>query len=149
MTTLRERLTEDMKAAMKAQDKARLGTIRLLQSAIKQQEVDNRITLDDTAILAVIEKAIKQRRESIKQYEAGGRADLVASEQAELDVLQAYLPEQLSEAELGALISATIAETAAASIKDMGKVMNALKPKVQGRCDMGALSSLIKAKLGG
>lgn len=149
MTTLRERLTEDMKAAMKAQDKARLGTIRLLQAAIKQQEVDNRITLDDTAILAVIEKAIKQRRESIKQYEAGGRADLVASEQTELDVLQAYLPEQLSEAELGALISATIAETGAASIKDMGKVMNALKPKVQGRCDMGALSGLIKAKLGG
>lgn len=148
MTTLRERLMEDMKAAMKAQDKTRLGTIRLLQSAIKQQEVDNRITLDDTAILALIEKAIKQRRESIKQYETGGRADLVASEQAELNVLQAYLPEPLSAAELDQLITTTIAETGAASIKDMGKVMNALKASVQGRCDMAALSGLIKTKLG-
>ncbi|NQD36399.1 GatB/YqeY domain-containing protein [Permianibacter sp. IMCC34836] len=149
MTSLRDRITEDMKTAMRAQDKQKLGTIRLLQSAIKQQEVDNRITLDDTAILAVVEKAIKQRRESIKQYEIGGRADLVAVEQAELEVLQAYLPEQLGEAELSALIVAAIAETGAASVKDMGKVMNLLKPKVQGRCDMGAMSGLIKAKLGG
>lgn len=147
--SLKDQITEDMKTAMRAQDKQKLGTIRLLQSAIKQQEVDNRITLDDTAILAVIEKAIKQRRESIKQYELGGRADLVAVEQAELDVLQTYLPEQLSEAELSALIVAAIAETGAASVKDMGKVMNLLKPKVQGRCDMGAMSGLIKAKLGG
>lgn len=147
-SALRNRINEDLKTAMKAQDKVRLGTLRLLLSAIKQQEVDNRITLDDAAILAVIEKAIKQRRESIRQYEAGNRPELAAAEQAEIDVLQAYLPTPLSDAELDALIAAVVTETGAAGIKDMGKVMNALKPQVAGRADMGALSGRIKAKLG-
>lgn len=152
-SALRSRINEDLKTAMKAQDKVRLGTLRLLLSAIKQQEVDNRITLDDAAILAVIEKAIKQRRESIKQYEAGNRPELAAAEQAEIDVLQAYLPTPLSDAELDALIAAVISAVAAETggavgIKDMGKVMNALKPQVAGRADMGALSGRIKAKLG-
>ncbi len=147
-SALRNRINEDLKTAMKAQDKVRLGTLRLLLSAVKQQEVDNRITLDDAAILAVIEKAIKQRRESIRQYEAGNRPELAAAEQAEIDVLQAYLPTPLSDAELDALIAAVVAETGAAGIKDMGKVMNALKPQVAGRADMGALSGRIKATLG-
>ena len=145
---LKERVTEDMKTAMRAADKERLATVRLLLAAIKQREVDERITLDDGQVLAVIEKMIKQRREAISQFESGGRSDLVAKETAEIGVLQAYLPTQLTAAELDALITEAIAATGAASIKDMGKVMGFVKPKAQGRTDMGALSARIKQKLG-
>ena len=145
---LKDRVTEDMKTAMRAGDKERLATIRLLLAAIKQREVDERITLDDGQVLAVIDKMMKQRREAIAQFESGGRSDLVAKENAEIDVLQGYLPAQLSSAELDALISEAITATGAASIKDMGKVMGFVKPKAQGRTDMGALSARIKQKLG-
>jgi len=144
---LKARIQDDMKSAMRAAEKERLATIRLILAAIKQREVDERIQLDDTQVLAVLEKMMKQRRESIAQFEAGGRADLVAKESAELAVLAGYLPEQLSEQELDRLIAATIAETGASSVKDMGKVMSALKAKVQGRADMGALGARIKARL--
>ena len=147
--TLKERITEDMKAAMRAGEKERLGTIRLILSAVKQREVDERITLDDGQVLAAIEKMIKQRKEAITQFEAGGRADLVAKETAEIAILQAYLPAQMSTAEIDALIAEAIASTGAASIKDMGKVMNAVKAKAQGRADMGAVSGRIKQKLSG
>jgi len=145
---LKDRVTEDMKTAMRAGDKERLATVRLLLAAIKQREVDERITLDDGQVLAVIEKMIKQRREAIIQFETGGRSDLVAKESAEIGVLQAYLPAQLTAAELDALISEAISATGAASIKDMGKVMGFVKSKAQGRTDMGALSARIKQKLG-
>jgi len=145
---LKERITEDMKTAMRAGDKERLATVRLLLAAIKQREVDERITLDDGQVLAVIDKMIKQRREAISQFEAGGRADLVAKETAETAVLQGYLPAQLTAAEIDALITEAIAATGAASIKDMGKVMGFVKGKAQGRADMGALSARIKQKLG-
>jgi uncharacterized protein len=144
---LKERITEDMKSAMRAGEKERLATIRLALAAIKQREVDERITLDDTQVLAVLEKMIKQRREAIVQFEAGARADLVAKESAEIAVLQGYLPAQLASAEIDTLIAEAIAATGAASIKDMGKVMAAVKPKVQGRADMGAVSARIKQKL--
>lgn len=144
---LKERITEDMKTAMRAGDKDRLGVIRMLQAAIKQREVDERITLDDAAVLAVLEKMVKQRREAITQFEAGGRADLAAKENQEIDVLKVYLPEPLSEAELAALIHSAIAATGAASIKDMGKVMAAVKADAAGRADMGAVSALIKQRL--
>ena len=146
--TLKERITEDMKTAMRAGQKERLGTIRLALAAIKQREVDERITLDDSQVLAALEKMIKQRKEAISQFEAGGRADLVAREQAELVVLQAYLPAQMSDAELDALISEAVAATGATSIKDMGKVMGIVKAKAQGKADMGAVSARIKQKLG-
>jgi uncharacterized protein len=145
---LKERITEDMKTAMRAADKERLSTVRLLLASIKQREVDERITLDDGQVLAVIEKMIKQRREAITQFESGGRSDLVAKENAEIGVLQGYLPAQLTPAEIDALITEAIAATGAASIKDMGKVMGFVKPKAQGRTDMGALSARIKQKLG-
>ena len=145
---LKERITEDMKSAMRAGAKERLATIRLALAAIKQREVDERVTLDDTQVLAVVEKMIKQRREAIGQFETGGRADLVAKEKAEIAVLQGYLPAQMSEADLDALIAEAIAATGAASIKDMGKVMAVVKPKAQGRADMGAVSARIKQKLG-
>jgi len=145
--SLKERITEDMKASMRSGDKERLGGIRLVLAAIKQREVDERIQLDDTQVLAVLDKMIKQRRESIAQFEAGGRADLVAKESAELSVLQAYLPAQLADAEVESLIRAAIASTAATSMKDMGKVMATVKPQVQGRTDMGVLSARIKALL--
>lgn len=145
---LRERITEDMKSAMRAGDKERLGTIRLALAAIKQREVDERITLDDTQVLGVLEKMIKQRREAITQFASGGRADLVTKETAEIGVLQGYLPAQMSAAEIDALITEAIAATGASSIKDMGKVMAAVKPKAQGRADMGAVSARIKQKLG-
>jgi uncharacterized protein YqeY len=145
---LKDRVTEDMKTAMRAGDKERLGTVRLLLAAIKQREVDERITLDDGQVVAVIEKMIKQRREAIGQFESGGRSDLVAKETAEIGVLQGYLPAQLTAAEVDALITEAIAATGAASIKDMGKVMGFVKPKAQGRTDMGALSARIKQKLG-
>ena len=144
---LKERITEDMKSAMRAAEKERLATIRLALAAIKQREVDERISLDDTQVLAVLEKMIKQRREAITQFEAGGRADLVAKENAEITVLQGYLPAQMTAAEVDALISEAIAASGATSIKDMGKVMAAVKPKAQGRADMGAISARIKQKL--
>ncbi|MBV8495726.1 MAG: GatB/YqeY domain-containing protein [Gammaproteobacteria bacterium] len=146
---LKERITEDMKTALRAGDKARLGTVRLALAAIKQREVDERISLDDTQVISVLEKMIKQRREAIVQFESGGRADLVARESAEIQVLQGYLPAQMSAAEIDALIAEAIAATGAASMKDMGKVMGFVKPKAQGRADMGALSARIKQKLGG
>jgi uncharacterized protein YqeY len=144
---LKERITEDMKASMRSGDKERLAGIRLVLAAIKQREVDERIQLDDTQVLAVLEKMIKQRRESITQFEAGGRADLVAKESAELAVLLAYLPAQLADSEVEAFIRTAIASTGATTMKDMGKVMAAVKPQVQGRTDMGALSARIKALL--
>jgi uncharacterized protein YqeY len=147
--TLKDRITEDMKNAMRAGEKERLATIRLILSAVKQREVDERITLDDSQVLAAIEKMIKQRREAITQFEAGGRADLVAKETAEIAILQAYLPAQMSDAEIDALIAEAIASTGAASIKDMGKVMGVVKAKAQGRADMGAVSARIKQKLSG
>ena len=134
---------------MRAGDKDRLGVIRMLQAAIKQREVDERITLDDAAVLAVLEKMVKQRREAIAQFEAGGRADLAAKETQEIDVLKVYLPEPLSESELASLIDTAIAATGAASIKDMGKVMAAVKAEAAGRADMGAVSALIKQRLSG
>ena len=144
---LKDRITEDMKTAMRAGDKDRLATIRLALAAIKQREVDERITLDDGQVLAVVEKMIKQRREAITQFQSGGRADLVAKETAEIGVLQGYLPAQMSAAEIEALITEAIAATGASSLKDMGKVMAAVKPKAQGRADMGAISARIKQKL--
>jgi len=147
--TLKERITEDMKTAMRSGEKDRLAVIRLLQAAIKQREVDERITLDDAQVTAVLEKMIKQRRESIVAFEKGARADLVAKETAEIAVLQPYLPAQLSESELDALIAEAIASTGAASIKDMGKVMGVVKTKAAGKADMGAVGARIKAKLGG
>ena len=145
---LKDRLTEDMKTAMRAADKERLGTVRLALAAIKQREVDERVNLDDAQILGVLEKMIKQRREAIVQFQSGGRADLVAKETAEIAVLQQYLPAQMEEAEIDALIAEAIQSTGAASIKDMGKVMAVVKPKAQGRTDMGAVSARIKQKLG-
>lgn len=146
---LKDRITADMKDALRAGDKPRLGTIRLVLAAIKQREVDERIQLDDTQVLTVLDKMLKQRRESIAQYEQGRRADLVAQEQAEVAVIQSYLPAQLGEAELDKLIADAIRKSGAASMRDMGKVMGLLKPQVQGRADMGAVSARIKAKLGG
>ena len=145
--SLKERITEDMKTAMRSGDKERLGHIRMLQAAIKQREVDERITLDDTQVMAVLEKMIKQRREAIAQFEAGGRADLAAKEAAEIALLQTYLPEPLSAAELEALVAAAIAETGATTVKDMGKVMGLVKGRAAGRADMGAVGALIKSKL--
>ncbi len=147
--TLKARITEDMKNAMRSGEKDRLGLIRMLLAAVKQREVDERIELDDTQVLSVIDKMIKQRRDSVTQFEAGGRADLVARESAEIAWLSEYLPAQLSDAELDALVREAIATTGASSMKDMGKVMGYVKPKAQGRADMGALSARIKAALGG
>ena len=146
--TLKERITEDMKTAMRSGEKDRLAVIRLLQAAIKQREVDERITLDDAQITSVLEKMIKQRKESVVAFEKGGRADLVDKENAEIAVLQPYLPAQLSDAELDALIAEAISSTGAASIKDMGKVMGVVKAKAAGKADMGAVGARIKAKLG-
>jgi uncharacterized protein YqeY len=146
--SLKDRILGDVKDAMRAKDKPRLGTLRLITATIKQQEVDERIELDDTQVLTLLDKMCKQRRESISQFEKAGRDDLIAQEVLELDLIQTYLPEQLSEAEITALIEETMAATGASSIKDMGKVMGQLKPKLQGRADMSAVSALIKAKLG-
>jgi uncharacterized protein len=146
--TLKERITEDMKTAMRSGEKDRLAVIRLLQAAIKQREVDERIVLDDAQITSVLEKMVKQRKESIVAFEKGARADLVAKETAEIAILQPYLPAQMSEAELDALIAEAIASTGAASIKDMGKVMGVVKAKAAGKADMGAVGARIKAKLG-
>ncbi len=146
---LKSSIQSDMKSALKAGDKRRLGTIRLLLAAIKQREVDERIELDDTAVLAVVDKMVKQRRDSIKQYEEAGRQELADQEQYEITVLNDYLPAALSEEEINELIEAAIRETGAESMRDMGKVMGMLKPKMQGRADMGAVSGLIKSRLGG
>jgi len=145
--TLKDRITEDMKDAMRAKDAARLGTIRLLQAAIKQREVDERIVADDALVLAIVEKQIKQRKESIAQFRTAGRADLVDKEEAELAVLQAYLPAQMSDAELEAAVAAAIAEAGAGGVQAMGKVMAALKPRIAGRADVGKASALVKSKL--
>ncbi len=148
-STIRERITEDMKSAMRAGEKERLGAIRLILAAIKQVEIDTRQAPDDTAILAILDKMVKQRRESIAQYEKAGRDELAAKEQAEIDIIQTYLPEPLSDEEIDTLIEATLADTGASSLRDMGKVMGALKPRLQGRADMGAVSARIKQRLGG
>jgi uncharacterized protein YqeY len=147
--SLKDRITEDMKAAMRAKESERLGTIRMITAAIKQREVDERIQLDDVQVLSVIEKMIKTRKESIEQFKIGSRDDLVARESKEIELLQAYLPAQLSEGEVDALIREAIAESGATSIKEMGKAMALLKQKAQGRADMAAVSARLKAKLSG
>jgi uncharacterized protein len=146
--SLREQINEDMKTAMKARESDKLGAIRLLQAALKQREVNERITLTDADVLAVIDKMVKQRKDSIEQYKAGNRPDLVAKEEFELTVLGVYLPKQLTEDEVLSIISQVINDTGAQGAKDMGKVMNALRPLVAGRADMGKLSGLVKSKLG-
>ncbi|MGB7289111.1 MAG: GatB/YqeY domain-containing protein [Candidatus Macondimonas sp.] len=145
---LKLRLQNDIKTAMRGGDKLGLITLRMLSAAIKQREIDERIVLDDAQVLAVVEKLIKQRREAATQYEAGNRPDLAAKELAEIALLQVYLPEPLSEAELDALIERALAETGAASIKDMGRIMAALKPAIQGRADMAIVSARVKGRLG-
>ncbi|MBU6489407.1 MAG: GatB/YqeY domain-containing protein [Burkholderiales bacterium] len=145
--SLKDRINEDMKTAMRARETGRLATIRLLLAAIKQREVDERTVLDDAAITAVIDKMIKQRKDSISQFEAAGRTDLVEQESAELAVLAAYMPAQLSEAEIAEQVRAAVAETGAAGPQDMGKVMGVLKGKLAGRADMTAVSALVKAAL--
>ena len=147
--SLRTRITDDMKSAMRAKETARLGTIRLLLAAIKQKEVDDRTELDDAAITGIVEKLIKQRKDSIGQFAAAGRDDLVAAEQAELAVLLTYLPEQLSADEVEMAVARAITESGASSVKDMGKVMALLKPRLAGRADMAQVSTLIKARLTG
>jgi uncharacterized protein YqeY len=146
--TLKERITEDMKVAMRASDKERLSTIRMAQAAIKQREVDERITLDDAQVVAVLEKMVKQRKESIAQFEQGGRTDLANKERQEIELLRAYLPVPLSAGEIDALIREAIAATGAASVKDMGKVMALVKTRAAGRADMGAVGARVKAALG-
>ncbi len=145
--TLKSQLQADMKSSMKRGDKSRLGVIRLMLSALTQVEVDERIELDDSRIIAVLDKMAKQRRESISQFDKAGRDDLSMIEQAELEIIHEYLPEALSEAEINELVEQSIASTGAASIKDMGKVMGMLKPQLQGRADMGQVSQLIKSRL--
>ena len=146
--TLKTRITEAMKAAMRAQEKARLGAIRLIQAEIQRVEVDERIAVDDARVLAILDKMIKQRRDSIQQFESAGRLDLVEIEAGELAVIQEFLPRALGEPELELLIDGAMHASGAASMKDMGKVMAILKPQVQGRADMGVVSQLIKARLG-
>jgi uncharacterized protein len=146
--TLKERITEDMKTAMRAKESERLANIRMIQAAIKQREVDERIVLDDTQVLTVIEKMIKMRRESIVQFQAGNRPDLVEKEEKEIELLAVYLPTKLTDAELDAVVAEAVAEAGATSIKDMKKVVELVKARAQGRADMGAASNKIKAKLG-
>jgi len=146
--SLKAQISEDMKNAMRAKDSARLGAIRLLQAAIKQREVDERIELNDTDVIAAIEKMLKQRRDSIAAYESANRQDLADVEKFEVTVLQTYLPQQLTEEELNAILEKVVAETGASGIKDMSKVMAAIKPLVVGRADMGKISGLIKTRLG-
>jgi len=146
---LRDRILDDVKSAMRARAKERLGVLRLITAAIKQREVDERITLDDAGVLQVLDKMVKQRRDSEAQYRGAGREDLAAQEAFELGILGEYLPAALSEAELTALIEGAIASTGAAGMKDMGKVMGALRPQVQGRADMAAVSAAVKRRLAG
>jgi uncharacterized protein len=146
---LRLRLDEEMKAAMRAKEKARLGTIRLILAAIKQREVDERKDLDDSEILVILDRMVKQRRDSVSQFEAAGREDLASQERSEIEVIQSYLPAALGESELNAMIDEAIAASGATSGRDMGKVMALLKPKVQGRADMAAVGSSVKSRLPG
>lgn len=146
--SLKEKIKDDIKQAMRDKNESRLGTLRMLSAAIQRREVDERIQLDDAQVIAVIEKLVKQGRELIEQYVKGGRQELADKESGEIAVFQAYLPQQLSEAEIDQLVAEAIAATGASSIKDMGKVMGALKPKLQGRADMGQVGAKIKAKLG-
>ena len=145
--SLKEQITEDMKNAMRAKDTGRLGTIRLLLAAMKQKEVDERIELDDAAVIAIVEKLIKQRKDSISQFQAANREDLVAIENAELVVLQAYMPAQMSEAEVAAVVAKVVAEVRATGPQDMGKVMGVVKPQLAGKADMGVVSAQVKAAL--
>ena len=145
--SLKQRLTEDMKTAMKAGEKERLGTIRLINAAIKQKEVDERVEMDDTLVLAILEKMMKQRKDSVGQYEGAGREDLAAIERAEMAIIEQYLPAKLGEAEVLAVIDAVIADTGASGPADMGKVMGAVKSKLAGQADMGEVSKLIKQRL--
>jgi len=147
--TLKQQITEDMKTAMRSGDKHRLGVIRLMLAALKQREVDERIELDDTQVLATLEKMLKQRRDSVSQFDAAGRNDLSAIERAEMVVIEAYLPSKLDETEIDALVTAAIAETGASSPRDMGKVVAAVKEKAAGRADMAVVSGKIKARLAG
>jgi hypothetical protein len=147
--SLKIRISDDVKTAMKARAAQRLGALRLLTAAIKQREVDERIDLDDAQVVGVIEKMIKQRRDSIAQYEKGGRADLAAQEQFEIDVLSAYLPQQATEAEIDAVVAAAVAATGAKGVADMGKVMARVKAELAGRADMGKVSAQVKARLAG
>ena len=144
--SMKQQLTEDMKAAMKAGEKHKLGVIRLINAAIKQREVDERIELDDTAVIAVLDKMVKQRKDSVSQYEAANREDLAEIERAEIMVIEAYLPAKMGEAEIVAAIQAAIAETGASGPADMGKLMGVLKPKLAGQADMGLVSALVKKK---
>ncbi|MCM2329254.1 MAG: GatB/YqeY domain-containing protein [Lysobacter sp.] len=147
--TLRERVNEDVKAAMKAREAERLGTLRLLTAALKQREVDERIALDDAAVIAVIEKMLKQRKDSVAQYEQGGRQDLADTEKREMAILQAYLPQQLADDEVAAIVAEAVSASGAKAPSDMGKVMAIVKPKVAGKADMGKVSALVKARLAG
>lgn len=146
--SLKDTLQADMKAALKGGEKERLKVVRMVLAAIKQQEIDQRIELDDAALLSVVTKMVKQRRDSITQFNQGGRADLAAAEEAEIKVLEAYLPEQLSADEIDTLIDAAITSTGATSMRDMGKVMGMLKQKIEGRADLGVVSGKVKSKLG-
>jgi hypothetical protein len=146
--SLKDRINDEVKAAMRAQDKRRLGVLRLITAAIKQKEVDERITLDDAQVMTTLEKMIKQRRDSIQQYQAGNRPDLAEQESFEIGIIQTFLPAQLSEAEIDAAVAAAIAATGAASAKDMGKVMGALKSQLAGKADMTVVSARVKQKLG-
>lgn len=148
LSTLKGQIQEDVKSAMRAREQKRLTALRLVTAAIKQVEVDQRIEMDDAAILAVLDKMVKQRRDSLEQYQAAGRDDLAAQEQFELDLISSYLPEALSEDELSALIKQAVADTGASSMRDMGAVMNKLREQVQGRADMKAVSNAVKAQLG-
>ncbi|QII27524.1 GatB/YqeY domain-containing protein [Stenotrophomonas maltophilia] len=145
--SMKQQLTEDMKAAMKGGEKHKLGVIRLINAAIKQKEVDERIELDDTAVITVLDKMVKQRKDSVSQFEAANREDLAEIERAEIVVIEAYLPAKMGEAEIVAAIQAAIAETGASNAADMGKLMGALKPKLAGQADMGLVSKLVKQQL--
>ncbi|MES9950031.1 MAG: GatB/YqeY domain-containing protein [Candidatus Thiodiazotropha sp.] len=146
---LKEQILDDVKAAMKAKEKSRLGTLRLITAAIKQREVDERTELDDIQVLAILEKMIKQRRDSIKQYESAGRQELAEQEKSEIAIIETYMPAGLSDDEISAMVDNAIVETNASGMRDMGKVMGLLKPQMQGRADMGKVSGLVKQKLAG
>jgi len=148
MSEIKNKVLADIKACMKSGDKSRLGVLRLISSAVKQREVDERVDTDDAAMIAILDKMAKQRRESIEQFTAANRTDLADAEVIELDIIKAYLPAQLSEGEINTLIDKAVADTGAASIRDMGKVMGILKPELQGKADMSAVSSLVKSRLG-
>lgn len=145
--SLKDQISNDVKAAMKAKEAQRLGALRMLQAAIQRKEVDERVDLDDAAVLSMVQKTIKQSRDAVDQFEKGGRQDLADKEKADIAVWEAYLPQQMSADEIDKLVAEAIAETGAESVKDMGKVMGILKPKIQGQADMGQVSGMVKAKL--